>query len=493
MKEEHINEIKAIVVLSLGMILLASLLSFVPSDLPWYTSEPNVPAKNLIRITGAYGAGSLLFVFGLSSYALVIFLFFWSWNKFSSRDIQFTWSKLLSSVVLICVVSALFSMVGSQESISRFERSGIVGLMLSDFLVHYLGGIGSYIVLLSLGAMALILTGEFLVTPVFLELYERIRNLIATQKDRVSEKKPKMPKLKPNINLGFLSSKPQKNEVEEEEGEEEEEEDKESKQEKVKKPKIKIAELEDNDVDLDDEPETIGDYTLPSIELLSDPPKVSTDRIQSDLMSGAKLLEETLANFGVSARVADIERGPAITRYEIEPAPGIKVQKFTTLQDDIALAMKAPTVRIVAPIPGKNRVGVEVPNSASATVFLKEVLLSHEFRKSDSKITLALGKDIAGKSMVADLSDMPHLLIAGTTGSGKTVCVNGIITSLLMNASPDEVKFVLVDPKMVEMAQYNDIPHLLCPTVTDAKKAAAVLNWVVGEMENRYWMLEKVF
>ncbi|MBZ0165163.1 MAG: DNA translocase FtsK, partial [Candidatus Omnitrophica bacterium] len=241
-----------------------------------------------------------------------------------------------------------------------------------------------------------------------------------------------------------------------------------------------------------DEPQVVGEFTLPNLDLLEDPPKVSTDKIQNNLINDAKRLEETLASFGVGARVVDIERGPAITRYELEPGLGVKVQKFTTLANDIALAMKAPAVRIVAPIPGKSRVGIEVPNDSSASVYLKEVLVSPEFRKPDSKLTIALGKDIGGKPMVADLADMPHLLIAGTTGSGKSVCLNGIIMSILLNASPDEVRFVMVDPKMVELAIYNDIPHLMCPTVTDTKKAANVLNWVVGEMESRYKRLSKM-
>jgi len=495
MKQEHINEIAAIIILAIGMILLASLVSFVPEDLPWYTSHPNNPAQNLIRITGAYIAGSLLFVFGYSAYALVIFLFFWSWNKFSSRDILFTYSKLISFLVLFCVVSSLFSMIGVQDSVLRFGRSGITGIIISDFLMFYLGKIGSYIVLVTLGTMALILTGEFLVTPVFLKLMGRFQEFYAKLKGGIQGKKFKLLEGKPNINLGqSLGLKKSKRiESDEEDDEEDDEDDEEDEEElkQAKKPKIKIAAGEEDVDDYDDEPKLVGEYTLPSIDLLDDPPQISTDKIQNDLMSGAKLLEETLANFGVNARVADIERGPAITRYEIEPAPGVKVQKFTTLSDDIALAMKAPTIRVVAPIPGKNRVGIEVPNASSASVFLKDALMSSEFRNTDSKLTLALGKDIAGKAMIADLAEMPHLLIAGTTGAGKTVCVNGIITSMLMNASPDEVKFVMIDPKMVEMAQYNDIPHLLCPTVTDSKKAAAVLNWVVMEMENRYKKLSK--
>lgn len=496
MKQEHINEIKAIVVLALGMILLASLISFVPDDLPWYTSQVNQPTQNLIRITGAYISGSLMFVFGLSAYGIVVFLFLWSWNKFTSRDIHFSVSKFFSFLVLFCVLSSFFSMFGSQEAIFKFQRAGIVGLVLSDFLLKYCGLIGSYILLSMLGMLALILTGEFLVTPHFLKAFQLFGALAVSLKRMGEQKRNEINRIKPKINLGGIGKKKAvKQEIKEiiaaHGNDDIADEDEQGQDGFSGKPRIKIAKEDRVKTSLPEKPLVIGDYKIPSLDLLDDPPNLATSKIENDLISGAKLLESTLANFGVSARVADIERGPAITRYELEPAPGVKVQKFTTLSDDIALAMKAPTVRIVAPIPGKDRVGIEVPNGSSAAVFLKDVLSSSEFQNAESKLTLSLGKDIAGKSMVADLCDMPHLLIAGTTGSGKTVCVNGIIMSILLNATPDEVKFVMVDPKMVELAQYNDIPHLLCPTVTDAKKASGVLLWVVTEMENRYKQLSK--
>ena len=504
MKQETISEIKAIIILALGMILLASLMSFVSDDLPWFTSQPNVPAQNLIRITGAYIAGVSFFIFGYSSYCVVAILFFWSWNKFSRGELSLSASKLLSMLVLFTVASSLSSMTGPQEAVYRFERAGIVGLMTSDFLVKYLGSMGAYIILIMLGTLALIITGEFLVTPLIMRAFEKMRGLSPAWPMGTFEKKEDAKKLKPMVSKLEETLKNKQLEalakitaakVESKKGEPASNEKAVGIDEKKPfapvppvKPTIRIAESkkeEAPDVPID-KPKVVGHYTLPPLDLLQDSPVVSSSKIQSGLMSGAKLLEETLNHFGVNARVVDIERGPAITRFELEPAPGVKVQRITTLSDDIALAMSASTVRIVAPIPGKNRVGIEVPNGASAAVYLKDVLSSAEFRSSKSKLTIALGKDIAGKSVVSDLADMPHLLIAGTTGSGKTVCVNGIIMSLLLNASPDEVKLVMVDPKMVEMAQYNDIPHLLCPTVTDAKKAGAVLNWVVGEMETRY-------
>jgi S-DNA-T family DNA segregation ATPase FtsK/SpoIIIE len=235
----------------------------------------------------------------------------------------------------------------------------------------------------------------------------------------------------------------------------------------------------------------IGDYRLPTPEFLDSPPPFEARQIKEDLTSNARILEETLEDFGISVKVTDIERGPVITRYELEPAPGVKLNRIVALSDDISLAMKAPSVRIVAPIPGKARVGVEVPNTQSSLVYLKEVLTAKEFQEETSPLTLALGKDIAGHPVVADLDQMPHLLIAGTTGSGKTVCVNSLIVSLLMRSTPNELKLLMVDPKMVELAPFNGMPHLICPVVTDAKKAAAALGWVVNEMEERYQLLAK--
>ena len=241
------------------------------------------------------------------------------------------------------------------------------------------------------------------------------------------------------------------------------------------------------------EPRIVGDYNLPSLDLLTSPPPESERILYGDLESSARILEDTLQDFGIEAKVVNISKGPVITRYELQPAPGVKVNKITALSDDIALTMKATTVRIVAPIPGKSAVGIEVPNQSMSLVYIKEVLESSEYQKKAqfSKLAIALGKDISGKAVVAELGDMPHLLIAGTTGSGKTVCVNSLIMSMIYNATPDELKFIMVDPKMVELAIYNGLPHLLCPVVTDAKKAQGALSWAVNEMEQRYKILAK--
>ena len=206
-------------------------------------------------------------------------------------------------------------------------------------------------------------------------------------------------------------------------------------------------------------------------------------------MAKAKELEETLAHFGVEAKVAEIHQGPVITSFEVEPAVGVKVNRITSLENDIALGLKARSIRIVAPIPGKSTIGIEVPNDKPRIVSVKEVLSSSAFIEHPSKLKVALGKDILGEVVVADLGEMPHLLIAGTTGSGKTVCINSLIASILFNATPQEVRFLMVDPKMVELAPFDGLPHLLTPVVKEVKKLAPILKWIIREMERRYELL----
>lgn len=229
-----------------------------------------------------------------------------------------------------------------------------------------------------------------------------------------------------------------------------------------------------------------GSYQLPPYSLLAHSRRSRATHVQKETVDNVKLLEETLESFGVGAKVINISYGPAITRYEIQPAPGVKVSKIVNLADDIALKLAATGVRIEAPIPGKAAVGIEVPNKTITTVPLADTLDSDAFRRADSPLAVGLGKDIAGQVIVTDLAKMPHLLVAGATGSGKSVCINTIITSVLFKARPETVKFLLIDPKVVELSVYNGIPHLLTPVVTDPKKAAAALHWAVQEMERRY-------
>lgn len=231
---------------------------------------------------------------------------------------------------------------------------------------------------------------------------------------------------------------------------------------------------------------SVKEYKLPDVNLLKEVKHKSAKDVSTELKSNAELLVETLASFGVHAEITDISRGPTVTRYELKPASGVRISKITNLADDIALNLAAVNVRIEAPIPGKAAVGIEIPNTVKNTVSMREVVDSIDFKNQKSLLSAGLGKDIAGKTVFCDIAKMPHLLIAGTTGSGKSVCMNSIIVSILYRATPSEVKFLMIDPKKVEFSKYENIPHLLVPVVTDPRKASGALGWAVSEMLNRY-------
>lgn len=257
---------------------------------------------------------------------------------------------------------------------------------------------------------------------------------------------------------------------------------------KVVKP-TKTIDNKDIAIDIHDEEEApeVKEYQYPKLDLLKVNTKLKMkNEDRKELMESADKLVHTLGSFGVEAKVVHVTKGPSVTRFEIQPSPGVKVSKIVNLQDDIALGLAASAVRMEAPIPGKAAIGIEVPNKKQSPVLLREVLDSTEFIESDKKLAFALGKDITGKCVVGDLSEMPHMLIAGATGSGKSVCINSLIVSLLYKYSPQDVKLLMIDPKVVELSVYNGIPHLLIPVVTDPKKAAAALNWAVNEMDKRY-------
>ncbi len=273
------------------------------------------------------------------------------------------------------------------------------------------------------------------------------------------------------------------------------------KAEPVKSAAEKTAEIKANDIPLGTENKNDGEnsekaednYVLPTLDCLASPKVGNTANYEEELKNNATKLVDTLKSFGVETRVVDISRGPSVTRYEIQPAAGVKISRITSLSDDIALNLAASGVRIEAPIPNKAAVGIEVPNKNRATVSLRELVDTDLYKKSvaKSKLSVALGKDIAGNCMYADLAKMPHLLVAGTTGSGKSVCMNSMIVSILYNAKPDEVKLLMIDPKQVEFTVYNGIPHLIVPVVSDPRKAAGALAWAVTEMLQRYKMFSE--
>jgi len=237
----------------------------------------------------------------------------------------------------------------------------------------------------------------------------------------------------------------------------------------------------------------IGNYQLPSLDLLNQPePNLAPTETKEQLMERARLMQQTLAQFDIEVQLGDITKGPTITRYELHPAPGVKLEKITALTNNIAAALKAERIHILAPVPGKSSVGIEVPNVIKTKVIMRDLLESEEWKNTKARIPLALGKDVYGHPIIADLAEMPHMLIAGSTGSGKSVCINSIVASLLYKFSPDQLRFVMIDPKVVELQQYNALPHLVVPVVTDPKKVILALRWVVNEMEKRYQIFAKV-
>ena len=237
----------------------------------------------------------------------------------------------------------------------------------------------------------------------------------------------------------------------------------------------------------------IGNYQLPPMDFLQHPDMtIKPTESKEELMANARLMQQTLAQFEIEVSLGDITKGPTITRYELHPAPGVKLEKIAALSNNIAAALKAERINILAPVPGKSSVGVEVPNAIKTKVIMRDLFESDEWRHTKARIPIALGKDVYGHPIIADLAEMPHCLIAGSTGSGKSVCINSIIASLLYRFSPDQLRFVMIDPKVVELQQYNALPHLVVPVVTDPKKVLLALRWVVNEMEKRYQIFARV-
>ena len=479
MRERRLNEVRGVILVAVGLMVLASLIRFERLDLPFFTSHPNFPPKNLLGIFGAYLGGIIVFLFGRpTSFLIPLFILMLGIKFFRQRVPYLSIPRILGIVILLLSIGSLIGMFNLKNEYIRFYYAGFFGGVISNFITAYFSRLGGFIIFITFIILSLALVTEILISSLFLNIMNKTNLILKPvfsfkKKTRLlTVKQPKdslLSVIKPKVVESAVKSN------------------------LFLKPKIQIKSKPlTEEVKIKPQEVKIGDYHLPSLDLLESPPPLEARQIKEDLTANARILEDTLDDFGISVKVTDIEQGPIITRYELEPAPGVKLNRIVALSDDIALAMKAQSVRIVAPIPGKARVGVEVPNIQSSFVYLKEVLMSSEFQKSDSKLTLALGKDIAGQPVMADLGEMPHLLIAGTTGSGKTVCMNSLILSMLFKATPQELKFLMVDPKMVELAPFNGLAHLLCPVVTDAKKASVALNWVVNEMEGRYQLLAKL-
>ncbi|MDD3653502.1 MAG: DNA translocase FtsK [Desulfotomaculaceae bacterium] len=378
------------------------------------------------------------------------------------------------------------------------DGGGILGALISYFLRESFGTFGTYLILATAGIVALLLLTNISLVAVAQIVavkvregarkgYRRLYDYLFTGEAEETEKKQPAPVI---IDHGDEFTALEVSLVSGKNVNEQEQDDQSAKKKRAPAPVKSPVEAPDcqKAENLKVRPVFPENqhYQLPPLSILFRPYRVKNTRFNKDINDNIRILEDTLKSFGIRGKVIQVSRGPAITRYEIQPPAGVKVSRIVGLADDIALSMAAPGVRIEAPIPGKAAVGIEIPNKETALVHLRDLLETQEFNQANSKLTISLGKDIAGNPVVADLAKMPHLLIAGATGSGKSVCINTLIVSILFKATPEEVKFLMIDPKMVELTMYNGIPHLVSPVVIDPKKAAASLRWAVKEMEHRY-------
>ncbi|MDA9101144.1 DNA translocase FtsK 4TM domain-containing protein, partial [Omnitrophica bacterium] len=536
MKKARINEIWGVLFLLLGLFTLASLIFFHSADLSFYTSHPTTPVQNYTGIIGAYTAFGLFLTFGISAYLIPGFFLLWAGCFFLQQVPEKRLFKFVGLGIALFSTSTLVT-IAMPEAL-RFERGGAVGYLVGGHLLQYFGFVGSFILSGSCLLLSLLLATDFLLYPIAKKMFEALNENVFSHLQKLSsvreifleiwdalpfhrpgegepERKSVVKKVFSKDKSSEFSDAPVKvkryqpggvpesgEKPVEEEGDPNGQGKKGREQKKVSGkesggpapgPVVSPAVGEEPKKDgvIGSSATQDGDYQLPSVELLK-LPKQAPLGIGDNLQENSKILETTLAEFGIEVKVVEVEQGPVITRYELLPAPGVKVNSIAALSDDISLALKAISVRLIIPIPGKSAIGIEVPNSVSSMVFLRELIETPVFRSHNMVLPLVLGKDTSGRPLIADLTTMPHILIAGTTGSGKTVCVNSIMTGLLYHCTPAELKVIMIDPKMVELIGYNEIPHMLSPVVTDSKKAAHTLNWVVNEMENRYKLFATV-
>jgi S-DNA-T family DNA segregation ATPase FtsK/SpoIIIE len=470
------REIIGILLFFLVIFSLISLLSYSPEDPSIHNITASGHIHNLFGMLGAQVAGFLIGLFGLGAFWIPVLLMVASIRIFGNQPNRTLLLTLAGGLLLIVTTGSLLAIRQSAYMIfgSKFLAGGIVGGPLSAFLIRYSNLAGGTIILILVWMVGFILSTGFSLIAFarrcwsgFSAVVDRIQTLWLKWKERrvkaqrrakqVRESEPDKPS---EIQIKALPVKPLR---------------------AVPAPKQEVFEFM----------KTGKGFHLPPVSFLDDPEISNVSADNENLRMQSRLLEKKLEDFGVRGKVVAVSPGPVITTFEYEPAPGVKINKVVTLTDDLALALRAISIRIVAPIPGKAAIGIEIPNTNRELVRFKEIVVSGAFEKSKSKLTLCLGKDIIGNPVVAELNKMPHLLIAGATGTGKSVALNAMICSLLYKATPDDVKLIMIDPKRIELSSYDGIPQLITPVVTDPKKATNALFWAVREMERRYELLSE--
>ena len=469
------KEVRGILYMLVALALGVSLCSYHPSDpVLWKSAVSGAgETQNLFGPLGAHLAESLFFTMGFSSFWLAAVFVVMSIFAFLGRPMP---SPALNTLSVIFLLLSFSGLLGLQVPDSVTMRGGhvlcggLAGLHVAGFMKRTLNVFGAHVLLGTVFLISLMITTRLSFGRIFSGialrvaiLFRRLREI----REKRKERKRKRRVLTENLKIQKTRAK--------------------------RKPTI-VAPPEEPARKPEQESfafmKTAGSFSLPPLELLDDPPEKKRGDIEREsLEMNARLLERKLSDFNVDGEVVEILPGPVITMYEYKPAPGIKISKVAGLADDLALVLRASGVRIVAPIPGKAAIGIEIPNNSREPVFLKEMLTSPSYKESPHRLTIALGKDITGAPVTADLTRMPHLLVAGATGTGKSVCLNAMINSILFKASPDMVRFLMIDPKRIELSIYQDIPHLLHPVVTQPNEATKALRWAVEEMERRYGLL----
>jgi len=496
-KKDRIFDFNGIILITLGVLIFLALLSVMFSDPTSLAGSMGVFINRIFIGLLGIGAYALPFVLLYMGISYIKIDKYFKVNKKSVGILMF----LITTMIFVeLIVLPAYYVKGNMASaiIDQFKsksvlHGGIISLVITVPISLLLGKIGSYIVLFALYIISLVLINNITIKELFtfekVESKKRAKDLKAT--NIVIDEPMKYVSADGNT-IDNKSSEESKIKIIDfmkiDEGDNQLEGKGESFVEEPRKAKENKSNIEDVDIDI-----SFGDgnkiyaYEHPSPELLhKNINSIGKNGDKKDLLNSANKLQETLGSFGVEAKVIQVTKGPSVTRFELQPHVGVKVSKIVNLADDIALNLAASGVRIEAPIPGKAAVGIEVPNKELSAVFLREVIESEEFAVTKKNLAFSLGKDIAGNCVVGDLTKMPHLLIAGATGSGKSVCINTLLISLLYKYTPQEVKLLLIDPKVVELNIYNGIPHLLIPVVTEPKKAAGALNWAVNEMTRRY-------
>ena len=511
------KELIGILFLFSFILLLLSLFSYSATD-PSCCNNPFFKPENidnLFGLLGAHIAGLFVFLFGLGAFWLPCLLLLCALWYFKGKSNKVIACTFIGGFFLILATGGFFSLYREQYAIlgTTFSSGGVVSIAFADFLFKFTNTAGTIIILLFFLVVGFTLTtGVSFFTLLlffkdrFLKFFQILKNdfneaslLVQEYFEKRRERQEERIEAKEEAikTLPFIQADGENNNEYEYLSDPRIEYEPEDQKDRESEPIITAINTDGPDLEFSHSGvEGIRkdiregtDFTLPSLLFLQDKENRIRKIDTAMLKEKSRLLEKKFKDFNIAGEVVEILPGPVLTTFEYRPAPGVKISKIVTLTDDLALALSAMSIRIVAPIPGKDVIGIEIPNEIKESVFLKELVGSKEFLTSKSKLTLGLGKDILGNIVVAHLDRMPHLLIAGATGTGKSVGLNSMIASLLYKASPDEVKFIMIDPKRIELSIYDDIPHLISPVVTDMKKATNALFWAVKEMERRYEVL----